>query len=465
MENRKKSYRQSIDRRSKIVFIPLFAAMAIILICFIIFHSTSEKLYYKTAKHYGELSQIYTDVTSLHTSIVDYSRSGGNVKLNDILNAQNALDESVKTAQASYASYDMQTRDLLHTTQTTLALVEEDIEYLTTITDMGSQRSYAGGVLLTDATALVEDAQALLLLSNTNYCRSVEQNKLMLQVLTFIIAGTFVFFCGMGIYMLFFVRKRVVEPALDIVGWAKLFQDDYAEMADLKMKYADELCELADSFNHVKARLIEANQMKVDGEKALRKLREEEAYHEKYVRKFHEEKREKDDISARAKRDGLTGLYNRRSFDDLVEEFLRTKPAKTQGALYLIDMDFFKNVNDTLGHIAGDEALKKLGGTMSIVFPGAYLGRYGGDEFVAFMTMGNPDVFRVKANELCHKMDTEFVYGNNSVHISVSVGVVSTEGISDYSELYMKVDRALYYAKEHGRNRFCYAEDLAELDE
>lgn len=118
-------------------------------------------------------------------------------------------------------------------------------------------------------------------------------------------------------------------------------------------------------------------------------------------------------------------------------------------------MDDFKNVNDTLGHLAGDEALKLLAGAMRVVFTGAYLGRYGGDEFIAFIpAFKNEDELENHAAELCKKMNTRFENDQKYVNLSVSVGIATTDNISEYSELYMKADKALYYSKENGRNQY-----------
>jgi diguanylate cyclase (GGDEF)-like protein len=234
-------------------------------------------------------------------------------------------------------------------------------------------------------------------------------------------------------------------------------------MDDLEYDTDDEIGALCKSFNIVKNNLAQASELKKENEAALRKLQNEEANKMKFVKQLYNEKREKETISSEAKRDGLTGLYNRRSFDSLIEDFVANKPNDTEGALFLIDMDYFKNVNDTLGHLAGDEVLKTLAGAMRMVFPAGYLGRYGGDEFIAFVTgvTSEEDLDRF-GKELCKKMDREYESGGKSVKISVSVGISGTEGIDDYSELYMKADKALYHSKENGRNQYTIASKLPD---
>ena len=261
-------------------------------------------------------------------------------------------------------------------------------------------------------------------------------------------------FAAMAVYVTHYIKRRVGEPLVEVSEWAKQFEDNYSGMDDLEYDTDDEIGALCKSFNIVKNNLAQASELKKENEAALRKLQNEEANKMKFVKQLYNEKREKETISSEAKRDGLTGLYNRRSFDSLIEDFVANKPNDTEGALFLIDMDYFKNVNDTLGHLAGDEVLKTLAGAMRMVFPAGYLGRYGGDEFIAFVTgvTSEEDLDRF-GKELCKKMDREYESGGKSVKISVSVGISGTEGIDDYSELYMKADKALYHSKENGRNQ------------
>ena len=288
-----------------------------------------------------------------------------------------------------------------------------------------------------------------------------EGRKIFVYVCEGLMIAVLLAFVGVAVYLIYFIRKKIVNPINDISEWSKLFRDEYTDMTELTCDGNDEISDLVGSFNIVKEKLIEVKNLKKENEVTLRKLKEEEEYKKKFVKQLYDEKREKESISSEAKRDGLTGLYNRRSFDALIDEFIGNKPVAMEGALFLIDMDYFKNVNDTLGHLAGDEALKTLAGAMRIVFPGGYLGRYGGDEFIAFVTGASDDADLEKLGQaLCNTMDRMFEADGKSVHLSVSVGIANTIGIDDYAELYMKADKALYYSKEHGRNQYTLASQI-----
>ena len=98
---------------------------------------------------------------------------------------------------------------------------------------------------------------------------------------------------------------------------------------------------------------------------------------------------------------------------------------------------------------------------MRVVFNGAYLGRYGGDEFIVFVAnYKSIEELEAYASDLCEKMYVRFGSEDKDVQLAVSIGVAITDGITEYSELYMKADRALYYSKEHGRNQYKFESTL-----
>jgi len=156
--------------------------------------------------------------------------------------------------------------------------------------------------------------------------------------------------------------------------------------------------------------------------------------------------------------DSLTGLYNRRYMEGhlktLVEEAVqRGKPL----SLLVADIDFFKSVNDTHGHHAGDEVLKDFSERLRQNIRGIDLAcRLGGEEFVVMM----PDTDLTKAYIVAERLrqciaERPFqLVGDTMVHITASVGVASHEGVDDTPDaLLRRSDQALYCAKRDGRNR------------
>ncbi len=157
--------------------------------------------------------------------------------------------------------------------------------------------------------------------------------------------------------------------------------------------------------------------------------------------------------------DPLTGLYNRRHFEDCVErEFLRSKRYKSNLSFAIIDIDFFKKINDTYGHSCGDFVLKEVAYKILQTFRKTdMVFRYGGEEFTVIITETPMEKAVIPLERLRKAIyDTEFLYRNQPVKLSISIGVSevndSTETIH---ELFEKADKALYKAKENGRNQIC----------
>lgn len=160
--------------------------------------------------------------------------------------------------------------------------------------------------------------------------------------------------------------------------------------------------------------------------------------------------------------DQLTGMYNRNIMNKLV------RPDNTFGEFYtgglniiLMDIDFFKRVNDTYGHDKGDIVLKSVANIVSSkLSPNDKLIRWGGEEYIIF----NPGGFK-NALSLAESIRTAVEASDNGIcHITVSLGVAMYEG-GDYNKSVKHADEALYVAKESGRNRVISYADIADKTE
>ncbi|MGE4291110.1 MAG: diguanylate cyclase [Desulfovibrio sp.] len=155
--------------------------------------------------------------------------------------------------------------------------------------------------------------------------------------------------------------------------------------------------------------------------------------------------------------DYLTGLHNRRHFLELAErELKRRKRLGGHCALLLIDLDHFKDVNDQLGHSAGDSVLKTFARRCCGVLREVDIfGRLGGEEFAVLLPGTDREGARVVANRIREHMggsETRTTEGN--ITVTVSIGVVSTEQpVADVEDLIARADKALYRAKRQGRDR------------
>jgi diguanylate cyclase (GGDEF)-like protein/PAS domain S-box-containing protein len=157
-----------------------------------------------------------------------------------------------------------------------------------------------------------------------------------------------------------------------------------------------------------------------------------------------------------ANHDFLTGLYNRRHFElELAREVDRAARYESPGAVLLIDVDNFKIINDTFGHMAGDDLLKGIAGLLKHrVRHTDILARIGGDEFAVLLPQTNVVQATAVADSLIKELDKHLMLpANQSIHITVSAGVASLTGVSA-AEVLVQADFAMYAAKKAGRNRF-----------
>jgi len=151
--------------------------------------------------------------------------------------------------------------------------------------------------------------------------------------------------------------------------------------------------------------------------------------------------------------DALTGLYNRHKFEELfILEEERTRRFSYPLSLILVDIDYFKEVNDQYGHNMGDEVLKTLAcivekKTRKIDI----VARWGGEEFLVL----SPNTSFENMQELAEKLRlaVEHTVFPNNIFITISLGVSTFEAEDTFAEMFRRADQGLYYAKEHGRNQ------------
>ena len=161
-----------------------------------------------------------------------------------------------------------------------------------------------------------------------------------------------------------------------------------------------------------------------------------------------------EDASRYATFDYLTGLLNRRAFiEKLHQEFNRAKREKQLVSLMLLDIDYLKKVNDSLGHKAGDFLIQTFGKSiLERLRPYDFLGRYGGDEFIICMPNTTPEVALEIAERLrSHIENKELSYDDTPLKMTASIGICSYDYHSDEDpdSLISKVDENMYHAKRH----------------
>ena len=155
--------------------------------------------------------------------------------------------------------------------------------------------------------------------------------------------------------------------------------------------------------------------------------------------------------------DSLTGICNRRRFEELTEQVIR-ETAEKHGhmSLIMMDLDYFKSVNDTYGHLVGDDVLKEFAGILENSvddYDGAIVGRWGGEEFIVTI----PDFDKNQAIEYAEKLRKDVEkhrFKGVDYTITLSLGLLISDGSDDRLSMIKHVDDSLYAAKDNGRNCF-----------
>lgn len=163
------------------------------------------------------------------------------------------------------------------------------------------------------------------------------------------------------------------------------------------------------------------------------------------------------DLETKLNQDPLTKVYNRRAYvkriTNEMERFLRYQ---TIFSILVLDIDFFKKVNDTYGHAIGDKCLQEITRrTLPVIRKNDMLARYGGEEFVVVMPETSSDGAVFVAEKIRHSIEKiEFIYKTDTIKMTVSIGVSQVkDGDTSHEAVFERADAALYKAKSEGRNR------------
>jgi two-component system cell cycle response regulator len=205
------------------------------------------------------------------------------------------------------------------------------------------------------------------------------------------------------------------------------------------------------------------NEQKLEGDKLLSKgdVIKMGSIALKYLPKGDPERLTYDKLNAEAITDGLTKCYNKKYFNDSCENLVRkSKLIGSPLTLLLFDLDHFKRLNDTYGHDAGDFVLKELSDVIrkNGVRDGDIFSRYGGEEFCILL----PNTTIKQGYEIAERVrkliaDHDFLYNKKKLPVTASIGVADyRNGVKNGTDLFKRVDIALYKSKDGGRNQVNY---------
>lgn len=161
--------------------------------------------------------------------------------------------------------------------------------------------------------------------------------------------------------------------------------------------------------------------------------------------------------------DGLTGLYNRLMFLTVFEKEIQKVQRSHQELFFVIlDIDNFKPINDTYGHLIGDEAIKTTAKTLqNLLRASDTIARFGGDEFVICLVDDNKEAASVVVNRILNEFNNKTIpvtrnLDYHDLQINLSIGYTSYKSEDDYKTMLQRADQALYISKEAGKNTATY---------
>ena len=233
-------------------------------------------------------------------------------------------------------------------------------------------------------------------------------------------------------FSLYAEEEKIISRANEFIGLKKLIlpTGEYKSLLDNYKKL----------FKQSK-RLIRMSD-KMEAELAITK-----AELEKYSKK----------LQMQATTDTLTGLANRRKITELLKEEIKKLEEDNNNNfnIIMLDIDFFKKVNDNYGHPMGDEVIKKVSNHMQDkVGSEGVVGRFGGEEFLTILYNNDIQEAALLANQIRSDIESKQIeFEGKQISVTVSMGIASSSETVVYQELLNKADERLYKAKENGRNQ------------
>ena len=181
------------------------------------------------------------------------------------------------------------------------------------------------------------------------------------------------------------------------------------------------------------------------------------------LRNIHTQKTEQQKLLTKAETDLMTGLLNKATTESKIKSHLRELNSNSYDVLMLVDIDDFKNINDTYGHLKGDDVIIDIANAL-MEYTGEFglAGRLGGDEFCVYLTnLLDTKVACEKAELIANKLREKYPGDNGDCKVTLSIGIAATNEQIPYNVLLENADTALYQAKLNGKNcHYCYQEDM-----
>lgn len=450
----------SIKFKIRFAFGMILAISAVLIFISVYSFEAYFKRVYDYSSSYYEVLNIKNSFDGMNKAIEDYWKEGSEDNLVEFNVRKTEISQSIEKMQSDkiYLTDDEQ-HALLHSISQSYEIYISNISSLALSSDKAASLTEYYNTYKAHSEYIDGYINQLLNMSftrNEAYYRNFKGK----MTVSFIMQGSaLVVILVLISCIIYSIIRHIVQPVIEISDQSKeiaLGNFDVEDIAVPHQKHQNEISNLIFMFNHMKNNLRNMFETSRQNLKMVQELINEQEKYESVARELSSEKRQNQILFQKANYDNLTNIFNRNAFETNVRETVSIFTEESLGALFVIDVDNFKSVNDTLGHQGGDEVLKSLAYSLSnILADCGFAGRWGGDEFVGFISDApNLHFIHQKASNLCQIMNKQFIFRGIIHHISISVGVCPVIMGDDLKTVYEHADEVLYDVKESGRNNF-----------
>lgn len=246
-------------------------------------------------------------------------------------------------------------------------------------------------------------------------------------------------------------RERMLQLLQELGEWTSEYSGNVTE-------YQNKLGELSNAVSQEKTTAKSENRVVLLLKQIMESNGELQSRLDAAERQLEKQTKQIESYLTEARTDGLTGLFNRRAFDQRLDElFTQFRKGGRSFVLVMVDIDHFKSINDNYGHQVGDEVLQSLARTLNGQLDDALIvARFGGEEFVAIMN-GPLVVAASRMNEIRKLIaDQRHEVGHVQLQVTISVGLSEPRDDIVIGPIVRRADESLYAAKNIGRNRVYY---------
>lgn len=258
----------------------------------------------------------------------------------------------------------------------------------------------------------------------------------------------------------YLLEKHLQSEAFSVLNYINQFIEK-SPLVFLKYEYLKRMVTYTRLFSNKEVYLSACSQLVELQPEYQSKQRSATLFGLEYMERLHEAKNDSDHYRQKSQIDQMTGLLNKYTIQFFIEEDLSHLHAGKQSAMILVDLDHFKQINDTLGHLAGDSFICKTSSIIQGYFKDeALCGRVGGDEFLIYLS-DIPDTASIvlQSEILRQEIFRQTSKRNIIITTQASIGIsFSSEFCYDYESMFSAADHALYRAKMEGRNKVVVAE-------